>query len=100
MATETKPVVPTSPDGEQFDLDSHTEAMGKCLNTVATVTRTLALKYVSYSVSANELTKDGDEGDKSAVGKLVVKVVKARKLIEDTHKELDALAEKFKALEF
>jgi hypothetical protein len=88
-----------APAPEQFDLDKFTEKAGRDLNGVANGLRTLTFKYVSFSSSASELAKEQDDKDKEAIGKLVQKHLRVKKMLEDVAGELEALNAKMSSFE-
>jgi len=98
MSSASVPVADV-PASEQFDLDKFTEKAGRDLNGVANGMRTLTFKYVSFSSSASELAKEQDDKDKEAIGKLVQKHLRVKKMLEEVASELEALNAKMAAFE-
>ncbi len=88
-----------APAADQFDLDKFTEKAGRELNGVANGLRTLTFKYVSFSSSASELAKEQDDKDKDAIGKLVQKHLRVKKMLEEVAGELETLSAKVSAFE-
>ena len=97
MSSVQQESVSSSP--EQFDLDKFSEALGKNLNGLAGNLRTLTLKYISYSISSSELAKEQDEKDKESVGKLVQKLLRVRKFLEETASEVDSMNSRVSSFE-
>ena len=97
VSTATQVDSSTSPD--QFDLDKFTEKAGRDLNGVANGLRTLTFKYVSFSSSASELAKEQDDKDKDAIGKLVQKHLKVKKMLEEVASDVEVLHSKMTAFE-
>ena len=89
----------SSSQPEQFDLDKFSEALGKNLNSLAGNLRAHTLKFISYSISSQELAKEQDDKDKDAVGKLVQKMCSVRKMLEEVASEVEALNSKVSSFE-
>ena len=99
MSSTATQVDVSSSSSEQFDLDKFTEKAGRDLNGVANGLRTLTFKYVSFSSSASELAKEQDDKDKDAIGKLVQKHLRVKKMLEEVANELEVLNSKLSAFE-